>query len=62
MLPWFGLQCVNLAFSGHTHLLFMVTQGHRRDFESGPAERSAKGTTGGEHERGGPPPRKFLKF
>ena len=33
-------------------------QGRRRDFESGPAERSAEGTTGGRAREGGlPPPR-----
>ena len=28
-------------------------QGRRRDFESGPAERSAEGTTGGRAREGG---------
>ena len=37
-------------------LIEISNQGRRRDFESGPAERSAEGTTGGRAREGGLPP------
>ena len=43
----------------HRFYCIANSQGRRRDFESGPAERSSEGTTGGRAREGGLPKKIF---